>query len=436
MATQFSVRDGRRWKGSFYSMWVGQKLSLLGSNLVSFGFIWYLTETYQSATVLSMASLAGLLPRVLLTPFLGPLVDRFDRKKIMMIADGVIAALTLMLSVLFVTDNVALWQIYLVLLFRSIFEGFHGAASGASITLMVPREKLVNVSGLDQAFTGGMGIVGGPLGAILLGLVAVQGLMWIEVGTAVVAIMILVFVNVPNPDVEEVEGGFSMDAYREDLKIGFRYLFTWKGLFMLKIGSLTINLLLTPAFSLLALLTTEHFLRGAIELGVMESIFGMGVLVMGLVMSAWGGFARKMRSTSFGLFLLAVGMLLIGVSPEGGIWYGYAAAGVIGVALVFTDAPLNGLMKEIVHPEMQGRLSAITTSMGSLGTPIGLMLAGPFADRFGIENWFLLGGIVYLALLPLFLWNSSLNSLEKGHPMQANVKEMFGLKPKEEAVVE
>ena len=71
-----------------------------------------------------------------------------------------------------------------------------------------------------------------------------------------------------------------------------------------------------------------------------------------------------------------------------------------------------------------------------MGTPIGLMLAGPFADRFGIEQWFLLGGVSYLALLPVFLWNRSLNSLAEGHPLQANVKELFGLKPKEEAAAE
>ena len=436
MAKQFSINDGRKWKTNFYSMWGGQKLSLLGSTLVSFGIIWYLTEKFQSATILSLATLAGLVPQVILGPFVGPLIDRLDRKKLMIFADGMTALFTFGLSLLFMFDAVEVWHIFVVLFFRSIFGGLHMLSSHSSTTLMVPQEKLVNVSGLDQSFSGAMNIVGGPLGAILLGVIGVRGLLWIDVITAVIAIGILLFVNVPNPDRSAMKDASKngKNSYFDDLKIGFRYLFSWKGLVILKVGSLTINFLLTPAFAMLAYLTTDHFKKGALELGLMESFFGIGILVMGLIMSAWGGFKSKMRTTTFGLFIMAIGMLLTGFSPEGKIIYGYVTSVLIGIALVFTDAPLTGLMKEIVHPEMQGRLTSIMASMGSLATPVGLMIAGPFSDRFGITWWFLIAGVVYLGLVPVFLMNKPLNSLEEGHPLGDQVEAEFGLTPQTETV--
>ena len=162
MATQFSVKDGKRWKAPFFTIWGGQALSLLGSQLVQFALIWYLTVETGSATVLATASLVGLVPHVVLGPFVGTLVDRWNRRRLILIADSVITIATIVLAVLFALDIVAIWHIYLVMFIRSLAGGFHGHAMGASTSLMVPVEHLTRIQGINQMLNGGLNVVAAP----------------------------------------------------------------------------------------------------------------------------------------------------------------------------------------------------------------------------------------------------------------------------------
>ena len=126
MATQFSVKDGKPWKARFFTIWGGQALSLLGSQLVQFALIWYLTVQTGSATVLATASLVGLIPHVVLGPIVGTLVDRWNRRVIMMVADSIIALATVGLVVLFAMNSAEIWHIYVLMFIRSVAGGFHG----------------------------------------------------------------------------------------------------------------------------------------------------------------------------------------------------------------------------------------------------------------------------------------------------------------------
>ena len=132
MATQFSAQDNKPWKRMFFTIWSGQALSILGSQLVQFALIWYLTVQTGSATVLATASLVGMLPNVILGPFIGTLVDRWNRRRIMLNADSIVALATLLLVVLFSLNVVEVWHIYAVLLIRSLASTFHGNAMSAS----------------------------------------------------------------------------------------------------------------------------------------------------------------------------------------------------------------------------------------------------------------------------------------------------------------
>jgi DHA3 family macrolide efflux protein-like MFS transporter len=293
---------------------------------------------------------------------------------------------------------------------------------------MVPKERLTNINGLDQSFSGAMNLVSGPLGALLLALINVQGLLWIDVFTALVAVGILAGIKVPNPDRKAV--GVSQDPMKEywkDLKMGIRYTLSWKGLMLLMFGALVLNFLVNPAFTLLPLLTTEHFHKGAIELGVSESLFGAGVLVMGIAMGAWGGFKKKMLNVTVGIFTMGVGLLLIGFSPEGMIGFSYVAAAVIGMGMVMTNAPINGSMQENVHPEMQGRVNSLVSSLATMGMPIGLIIAGPVSEAIGITTWFMISGIIFVILSPIYVFNKDVNTLHTGHPKNAALMAEFGI---------
>ena len=204
----------------FLIIWSGQAVSLLGSQLVQFALIWWLTQTTGSATVLATASLVGLVPQVVLGPFAGVLVDRWNRKIAMLAADGVVALATLLLAYLFWIDVAQIWHVFLILFVRSLGGAFHWPAMQSSTTLMVPEEQLTRMQGLNQTIQGGLNIASAPLGALLLTVLPLQGILFIDVITALFAIVPLLFVFVPQP---LRKTAVSQTTFWSDMKEGLRY---------------------------------------------------------------------------------------------------------------------------------------------------------------------------------------------------------------------
>ncbi len=407
MATQFSIKDNKPWKAPFFTIWSGQALSLLGSQLVQFALIWHLTIQTGSATVLATASLVGLLPHVLLGPLVGTLVDRWNRRVIMVVSDSVIALATVLLAVLFALNSVEIWHIYVLMFIRSLAGGFHGNSMTASTSLMVPTEHLTRIQGVNQMLNGGLNIVAAPLGALLIELLPMQGILAIDVVTALVAITPLFFFAVPQP--ERIEKGQATEGKKtsvwQDFVSGFRYMLSWPGLLMIAMMAVVINFLLTPAFSLLPLLVSDYFNGGAIQLGWVNSAFGVGIILGGLLLGVWGGFKRKMVTSMFGLVGMGIGTLLMSQVPPTGIYFAVVAALIVGIMQPITNGPIFAVMQSTVAPDMQARVFSLLSSMASGMSPIGLIIAGPISDKMGIQTWFLLGGsiCILMAIAGLFI---------------------------------
>ena len=187
------------WKRSFFTIWTGQAVSLLGSSLVQFALVWWITNTTGSATLLATATMVGMLPAVILGPFAGALVDRWNRKWVMMIADSGIALVSLWLAWMFLIGQAQIWQVFIVLALRSLGGAFHWPAMQASTSLMVPDKQLARIAGINQVLFGLMNIIAPPLGALLLALLPMGGILMIDVGTAAVAVLMLSVVFVPQP---------------------------------------------------------------------------------------------------------------------------------------------------------------------------------------------------------------------------------------------
>src|SRR5689334_13531928 len=180
------METNRNWAARFFSLWTGQGLSLLGSQIVQFAIIWYLTEKTHSATTLAIASLMGLLPQVLLSPFIGTWVDRGNRRAILIAADAAVAIATLILVILFVLGIAEVWHIYVALLVRAVAGGFHQSAFGASVVMLVPKDQLARVQGYNQALFGGLNIISAPLGAFLYKAWSMHEILLIDVVTALI----------------------------------------------------------------------------------------------------------------------------------------------------------------------------------------------------------------------------------------------------------
>lgn len=390
MSTDNTPMD-KRWAAPFFTIWTGQAVSLLGSQLVQFALIWWLTKTTESATVLAIASLVGLLPQVLLGPFIGAWVDRLNRRRIMIIADSAIALATLLLALLFALGWVQIWHVYLLLLVRSIGGGFHSPAMTASTSLMVPGEHLSRLQGLNQMLGGGINIIGAPLGALLLELLDVQGVLFIDVATALLAVVPLLFIAIPQP---ERTAEAAARSFWQDFRSGLRYALGWPGLVIVGSMAALINLLLTPAFSLVPILVTGHFNGQVWQLAWMETIFGVGIISGGLTLGVWGGFRRRILTTMLGLLGVSAGCLLLGFTPSWAFLLGVGAMFVVGFSLPFANGPLHAALQATVEPAMQGRVFTLIGSAASGMAPLGLIIAGPMADRFGVQTWYILGGVM------------------------------------------
>jgi DHA3 family macrolide efflux protein-like MFS transporter len=381
----------------FLTLWLGQVFSLLGSQLVQFALIWWLTQQTGSATVLAMASIVGLVPQVVLGPFVGPLVDRWNRKRTMILADAAVALATLGLALLFWSGQAELWHVYAILFIRALGGTFHGPAISASTSLMVPPEHLTRVQGLNQMLNGGLNIISAPLGALLLQLLPLQGVLMIDLVTAAIAITTVLLVRVPQPEHAEAATGSAVGQYWQDLRAGLRYVLNWRGLLILMGMATLINLVLSPSMSFIPLLVTEHFEGTAWHLSALEAALGIGVLVGGVLLGAWGGFKSRVYTSLLGLVGMGLSVLLAGVVPASLFPLAVLAMGLMGLMSSLTNGPIMAVLQAAVAPSMQGRVFTLLSSAAMAMMPLGLAVAGPLADVMGVRTWFVVGGLVTLA---------------------------------------
>ena len=141
-----------------------------------------------------------MIPHIFLGPIAGALVDRWNRRRIMIVADSIIALLSALLAVLFWIDGLQIWHVYVIMFLRALGGAFHGPAMQASTSLMVPKDQLTRVGGMNQTLYGIMSIVTPPLGAFLMELLPLHTIMAIDVITAAFAIGPLFFIHIPQPE--------------------------------------------------------------------------------------------------------------------------------------------------------------------------------------------------------------------------------------------
>jgi len=413
MASQFTTQDKPHWKRPFFTIWIGQAISLLGSQFVQFSLIWYLTIETGSATILATASMVGFLPNVVLAPFIGALVDRWNRKAIMLAADTFIAAITGLLAVLFALGAVEIWHIYLMLFLRSIGGSFHSPAMTASTSLMVPREHLTRIQGLNQTLNGGLNIVSAPLGALLIEILPTQAILGIDVVSALFAIIPLIFIAIPQPE-QEPQVGTGRPSFLQEMRAGLRYMLNWRGIMIIAVFATLLNFFLSPAFTLLPLLVVDHFGGGALQLGWINSVFGIGVIAGGLLLGVWGGFERRIYTSLTGVVGIGVGALLFGVSPGNNFFLALISSAIVGIAQPVANGSLMAIMQVAVEPNYQGRVFTLLGSLAGAMTPIGLAVAGPLSDWLGIQTWFILGGAACILMGLLMLAIPAVVNVEQG----------------------
>jgi DHA3 family macrolide efflux protein-like MFS transporter len=408
-----------KWAARFFAIWTGQALSLIGSSVAQFALVWWVTKLTGSATVLATATMVAVLPGVFLGPIAGAYVDRWSRRLVMIAADAVVALAALALAYLFWSGSMQVWHLYVVMLVRAIGGSFHWPAMQASTTLMVPKEHLSRIAGANQTMYGVMSVAGPPLGALLLAVMPLYGIMLIDVGTAALAIVPLFFIHIPQPQRSASMQGVAADGKKPsiwaDVAEGLRYVWNWPGLFLVMIMAMIINFVMAPAGSLIPLLVTKHFNGDALQLGTLESAWGIGVIAGGLFLSAWGGFRRRIYTSLLGVTLMGLGIITIGLAPSTLFWLAVAGNAIAGFMNPITNGPLFAVLQATVAPDYQGRVFTVVNSLASAMMPLSLAVAGPLADSLGMRAWYVMGGVscVVLGLVAFFI--PAIVNLEQNH---------------------
>ena len=405
-----------RWKVPFFSIWAGQAISLVGSKVAQFALVWWLTEMTGSATVLATATLVALIPEILLSPLAGVYVDRWNRRVVMLVADGLVALAALWLAYQFKIGTVQVWHVYAIMFVRSVAGSFHWPAMQASTSLMVPKEQLSRVAGLNQTIYGALNIVGPPLGALLMMLLPLHGVMFVDISTALLAMGLLFLVHIPQPDRANLgQDAVGRPSVWADLRQGLRYVGNWPGLMALIAAAMIVKIALTPAFSLLPLLVSQHFGGSATQFSLLQSIVGVGMLLGGLLLSVWGGFRRRIYTTLSAMAILGLSFAILGLTPGNFFWLALASTFIAGLMIPLIDGPIMAIVQGNVVPGMQGRVFTIMGSLLSITSPLSLALAGPLSDALGLQVWYVTAGVLCAIVAMAGFFVPAIVQIEENH---------------------
>ena len=406
----------------FFIIWTGQAFSLVGSGVVQFALVWWLTLETGSATVLALAMMVAMLPQIIAGPFIGPLIDRWNRRRVMVAADSGIAVVTLVLILLFILDSVEIWHVFVAVALRGIGGAFHFPAMVASTSLMVPKKHMTRIGGLNQAVNGIVGIVSPAIAATLIIFLPMEWVLSFDIVTATIAVIPLLFIMIPQPARDEASAEKPPSVLRE-MKEGFAFLRAWPGMVALLLLIMPINMVFAPVSALMPIYVTEFFQKGVEELAMVEISFGLSFVIGGLALGVWGGTKRKMYTILGAGVVTGLAGIGVGLVPSHLFVLSLFWFFVTGFAVAIMNGCAIGVLQTTIRADMQGRVFSLVGSATMAMTPLGLVIAGPVADAAGVPVWFLMAGAVTTVLMIVGFLSPSVLKIEDVMVEQLKVEE-------------
>ena len=362
----------------FTIIWIGQLASLLGSAMSNFALTIWAWEVTGSATALAMTGLAFALPNIVMYPIAGALVDRWNRKLVMMLSDLAAGIGTIVIFLLYIAQVLQVWHLYIIFVFIGLFQSFQFPAYSAAVSTMLDKEQYGRANGMMSLARSASGIFAPVAAGVLLNVVGIGSILIFDIISFIIAIGALLLVNIPQP-VASADGRIT-STLLEDSLFGFRYILARKGLLGLQIELLLVNFTASICFPLLTPMILSQTGDNTVILGSVRSAFGVGGVVGGLILSAWGGPKRKVHGVLIGMALEGLGFAILGLGGTPILW-------ALGAFLMMVFAPIvNGCNQAIwqskVPPEMQGRVFSARAFIALMSQPIAMAIAGPLADGF------------------------------------------------------
>ncbi|WP_426789930.1 MFS transporter [Sphingobacterium sp. WOUb80] len=403
--------EKNNWFRTYSYIWIGQFISLLSSSAVNFSIMIWLSLTHKSAEVLAFAAIAGLLPQAIIGPFAGVFIDRWNRKKVMIFADGFIALCTLGMTFVLKSDGTNMFLIYLLMACRSIGSAFHTPAMQAIAPLLVPEDKLLRVSGINQMLQSVSSIAGPALGTLAITYFPIARVLYLDVVGAVVAIASLFFVTIPH--LPKSGNKPSIPVVLKELKEGMNAIYQNKGLGILFLYAMVATFCIMPVAIMFPLLTIGHYGGGKWEMSVIEIIWGVGMLVGGSFLGLAKVSVSKVVLVNSMHIALGVTFAISGWFPSSWFIPFVIMTGIGGVSMSIFSASFMAIIQEQVSAEMLGRVFSLYFSLAILPSMIGLLFTGFIADAIGVATAFIIAGFIVVLVGLLSFFNGSIMALER-----------------------
>jgi MFS family permease len=376
---------------AFIVIWLGQLISVLASSMTGFALSIWMYQQTESATAMGLVQVCFITPFLIMSPFAGVMVDRYNRKLMMMVSDFTAVLATALILILHLSGNLQFWHLYIAAVLNGIGNTFQWPAYSAAVGTMVAKEQLGRVNGMMSLVEAGPGVVAPLLAGMLLPVIGLTGILTIDIVTFFLAIGALLVIFVPQPQRTE-EGQKAQGNMLKEAAFGFRYIFARPSLLGLQMLFFAGNLFSGVAFTVMAPMILARTNQNALMFGTVQTAGAIGAVVGGIAMSAWGGFKRRIHGVLaswiwFGLFSAC----LVGTGFGLPVWVAGAALGELAIPLM--NGSNQAIWQAKVAPDLQGRVFSSRRLIAWFTNPVSPIIGGTMAD-FVLEPAMRAGGFL------------------------------------------
>lgn len=390
--------DKSNWYKNIVLFLSSQAISLFGSSLVQYAMMWYITLSTESGVMMTIYIICGFIPTFILSPVAGVWADRYNRKMLIVLSDGLIALATLILAILFLMGFDDIWLLFLMAAIRAFGTGIQTPAVGAILPQIVPKNKLTKVNGINGSIQAIIMFVSPLVSAALLGMATMEIIFFIDVVTAAIAIgTLLIFLKIP---LHEKAKDKQTTSYLSDFKLGLQYVNSHDFLKKFFLFFALFMVLMAPASFLTPLQVARSFGDDVWRLTAIEIVFSIGMMTGGAIIASWGGFSNKVKTMGFATVIMGVCTFALGSVPN--FWIYLFFMGVFGVAMPILNTPATVLLQEKIEEDYLGRVFGVMGMISTSMMPIAMLIFGPLADMVKIE-WLLIGTGAFIMCLSLLL---------------------------------
>lgn len=393
---------------TFLIVYTGQTISQLTSSILQMAIVWYLITETNSSNIVALSGIVGFLPQGVLGLFIGVYIDRFDRKKIMIISDLLIASASLSLSVSGFFGEISIPLIMIVLFIRSVGTAFHVPSLQAITPLIVSKDELPKYSGYSQTLQSISLLLSPVLASFFFSIWSLQAIVMLDVLGAIIGVFTLCIVTIPKIKIDFENTKINIIL---EMKEGIATLKKNK-LFNFMLLGAAFSIIYIPIFVLYPMMTLSYFGKNQWYAGAIEVVFAIGMLIGSLVLSVTGGGKRKIITIAFFCFIIGISLSTSGILGKN-MFIGFALCStLLGVATPFYQGLQVVVFQQKIQEEYLGRVMSLSGSLMAIGTPIGIGLSGVISDKIGVENFFLYSGIiiVFISILYLTIQTSEKNA--------------------------